>query len=83
MTIRQILYRYLDSLPECEIYGLQLQSVINAQTGKKTFASTILSYAREYADIAGATLICVSHKKSEYHYVPACKIAGAIDYNIE
>jgi hypothetical protein len=83
MTTKQALYKYLDTLEECNLYGLELQRLINGITGKSTYASTILSYMREYVDIAGAELKCVSNKKSEYHYVPGIKISGAIGYNIE
>ena len=83
LSVRQTLFRYLDSLPACKIYGLHLQSTINGITGKRTFASTILGYAKDYADRAGADFICTNIKESEYSYVPGCKIAGALDYGKE
>lgn len=82
-SVRQVLFRYLDSLPACKIYGLQLQSTINGITGKKTFASTILGYAKDYADRSGSNFICTNIKESEYNYVPCVKIAGALDYGKE
>lgn len=52
-------------------------------TGRKTFASTLLKYAKEYADISGADFICTNIKESEYSFVPNVKIAGALDYGKE
>lgn len=83
MTVKQVLFNYLDSLPESFVYGLHLQAKINSITGKKTFASTILSYVREYADISGSDFICVSRQESKYHFVPGIKISGCLGYNKE
>lgn len=83
LSVRQTLFRYLDSLPECTIYGLHLQMTINGITGKATFASTILSYAKDYADRSGATFECLKKQESKYHYIPCVKISGALDYGKE
>lgn len=77
-SVRQALFKYLDRHPGGIIYGLHLQKKINAQTGKETFASTILNYAKDYADRAGAEFICIKGRESKYQYTPGCKISGAL-----
>ena len=83
LSVRQVLFRYLDSLPACKIYGLHLQSTINGMTGKKTFASTLLKYSSDYCQISGATMECTKRQESEYIFTPGAKIAGALDYSKE
>ena len=71
-------YKYLD---ECEspkvISGLYLQSDINAITNKQTYASTILDYARDYADITGSEFKCIDNQKSMYSFVREHKLCNA------
>jgi len=39
---------------------------------------TLLKYAREYADISGASFECLDKAKSKYFYKPGYKIAGRL-----
>lgn len=61
------------------ITGWELFAAMESRTGKRTYPGTLLQYAREYADIAGATLECVSARESRYQYTPECKVAGAYE----
>jgi hypothetical protein len=78
LSVRQAVFKYLDHQPAGIIYGLHLQQTINAKTKKETFASTILKYAKDYADASGAELICLKKQESKYQFTPGFKIFGAL-----
>lgn len=77
-SVKFYVYKYFD---ECEspktVSGLYLQSDINSITGKQTYASTILDYARDYADITGSEFKCVDNQKSMYRFVRENKLCNA------
>jgi len=74
MTAKQQLFTILDNLPERDISGWQLFSMMDGYN----YPTTLLQYAREYCDLSGAILTMVDHQRSIYHFVPGAKIAGAI-----
>lgn len=78
MTLRKIIFKFLDNQQECNISGWQLFNIIHNATGKSPYPTTILQICREYADITGADFICVNHSKSIYKYIPGIKIGNAI-----
>jgi hypothetical protein len=78
MSVKSELWKYLDNLPQCEISSWQLYDAMHAITGRCTLPSTLISYAREYADISGSEFTCFDNQKSEYKYIPGHKISGAI-----
>lgn len=77
-SVRQTVYRFLENHEAGIIFGLQLTKHINLVTGKETYAGTILSYAKQYADASGASFDCLSIKESKYRYEPGFKIVGGI-----
>lgn len=77
-TLRQSVFEYLDSLPECNLSGWQLHDEMLARTGEHHYPETILKSCRVYADISGASFTCVDKQRSIYHFITGCKIAGAI-----
>lgn len=74
MTIKARLFGVLDSLPERDISGWQLFEMMPGHA----YPSTLLQYAREYAELSGASFDIVDHERSVYHFIPGAKIAGAI-----
>ena len=80
MSVRQSLFRYLDEQPSRTITAWNLFDVMEARTGRKTMPATLMQYARDYADISGASLVCINPQESRYRYEPGAKIAGALDY---
>ena len=76
--IKASLYRYLDALPAGKISAWELFAAMQARTGRKTMPSTLLQYARDYADASGASFVCVDPAESTYRYEPGFKIAGAL-----
>lgn len=52
MTVTKTVYNYLDTLKDGTIIsGWSLFDKINSITGKKTYPSTLLSYARIYCKL--------------------------------
>lgn len=78
MTIKAALRRFMDSREGGEITGWELFEAVRAATGRATYPETLLHYAREYCDIAGASLECLSRADSRYHYTPGARISGAV-----
>ena len=78
MSVKSALWKYLDNLPQCEISSWQLYDAMFALTGRHTLPSTLLSYAREYADQSGCDITCIDNQRSIYRYTPGYKISGAI-----
>jgi hypothetical protein len=69
-SVKFYVYRYLDKCDSpCIISGLHLQKTINSITNKETYASTILDYVRDYADITGSEFKCIHNQKSMYNFV--------------
>ena len=71
MTITRTLYKIMDTLPERDISGWQLFDMVSSVTGKDTYPSTLISMARDYADITGSDFDCVDRQKSIYHFKPS------------
>ena len=78
MNVKRELFKLLDALPAQEISGWRLYELMLMRTKRHTYPQTLLNYAREYADIAGAEFKCVDYERSIYQYKPNLKIAGAI-----
>ena len=78
MTIKAALWAFLDQLGPGTISGWRLFEEMLARTGRKTYPSTLIEYAREYADFSGAAFECVDPARSVYRYTPGMRIAGAI-----
>jgi hypothetical protein len=79
MTIRSALFAYLDAMPSTDLTGWQLQQAMERATKRRPYPSTILGYARDYADRAGASFTCVDPIQSRYHFEPGARISGAIE----
>lgn len=78
MSVRQSLFDYLDARPGGPISGWELFEDMARRTGRKTYPATLLQYAREYAELSGASFDVVDHERSIYHFIPGAKIAGSI-----
>lgn len=78
MSIRREVFKILDSLPETKISGWKLHEMIYFRTGRMPYPPTLLQYARDYADISGATFECVDPQKSVYRFVPGFGIGKAL-----
>ncbi|MBU1081638.1 MAG: hypothetical protein KKB59_14240 [Spirochaetes bacterium] len=78
MSVKQVLFEYLDTLAAGSISGWRLFEDIAKRTGRKTYPQTLLDYAREYTELAGAEFNCIDNQKSVYFYKPGAKIASAI-----
>lgn len=76
--IKKTFFKFMDTMPETKFGSWDLYSVMFSKTGVKTLPATLIQYAREYADIAGATLECIKPEESIYKYIPGCKIGDAI-----
>ena len=83
MSVKSALWKYLDNLSRCEISSWQLYDAMYALTGRHTLPSTLLSYAREYADLSGSDFTCIDNQRSIYRYTPGYKISGAITGGME
>jgi hypothetical protein len=83
MTARRVLYRVLDELPARVITGRELSIMVNTLSGRDTYPSTLLGYAREYADISAAEFRCIDPGHSIYLFKPGFKIGNAILEGIE
>jgi hypothetical protein len=77
------MFNYLDLCGEVNISGWDLYDWISSTHGTQTYPSTLIKYAKEYADISGASFICVDRARSVYHFVPGFKIESAIIQGLE
>lgn len=76
--VKKSLFAYMDTMPRSTFGAWELYAAMYARTGIKTMPSTLLQYAREYADISGASLECIKPDESTYKFTPGFKISGAI-----
>ena len=83
MTVKQALFQYLDSCENKNISGWDLYDIISSTHGTQTYPSTLIKYAKEYADISGASFICVDRQTSMYHFTQGYKIESAILQGVE
>jgi len=78
-SVKFYVYKYLDQIESpCQISGLHFQKAINSITGKETYASTILDYIRDYADITGSDFKCENNQKSLYSFIREHKLENAL-----
>jgi hypothetical protein len=78
-SIKKDLFRFLDSIESPKIFhGWWLQKRMFSITGKQTYPSTLLDYAREYADITGSDFVCLNKALSKYKFERIHKISKAI-----
>ena len=79
MSIKQTVFNYLDSIKSPSNFsGWELQQKLKSITGKNTYPSTLLKYAREYADISGSTLKCLDVKESQYSFCRQFSLGNSI-----
>jgi len=78
MTLKAVVFETLDNLTEPKVSGWRLFDLVYLRTGRRPYPSTILGYAREWADISGGTFECVDPQNSVYKIEVCAKIAGAI-----
>lgn len=78
MTIKAHLWELLDDMPSRIISGWQLYDMMYARTGKNTYPSKLLDYARDYCDRAGGSFECIDRAESKYLYKPGFKISGSL-----
>lgn len=78
MTIKAHLWELLDSLPRGIISGWDLYDLMFARTHEKTYPPNLIKYAKDYADRAGGSFVCVCRAESKYLYEPGVKIAGSL-----
>ena len=79
MTVTKTVYNYFDNLKDGTIIsGWELFNIINSKTGKKTYPSTLLHMARNYADESGGELECISVKESKYKFHKGYTLGNAI-----
>ena len=48
------------------------------RTLRRTYPATLIQYARDYADISGASFSCVDPQESRYHFTPGVKLGNAL-----
>jgi hypothetical protein len=77
-SARQIVFAFLDAHPGGVITGWELFDYVRPRTGRLTYPSTLIGYARDYASIAGASFDCVDPIHSKYNYRRGCGLADAI-----
>ena len=78
-SVKKIFYDFLDSVESPIILsGWEIQKCLYEKTFKHTYPSTLLKYARDYADATGSDFICLDKKKSKYKFVRFVKFEGAI-----
>lgn len=78
MTIKAAVFGILDHMPPRTISGWELFELAHKETGQKTYPSTLLQYAREYAELSGASFKPLDPARSIYLYRPGIEISGAI-----
>lgn len=77
--VKTKLYNYLDEMQSPRVFGgWDLHTEMFSITGKHTYPSTLLDYAREYADETGSNLTCLDKNKSIYKFERAHKYGNAI-----
>lgn len=78
-NVKKIFYDFLDSVESPIILsGWEIQKRLYEKTFKHTYPSTLLRYARDYADITGSDFTCLDKKKSIYKFERFAKFDGAI-----
>ena len=78
-NVKKIFYDFLDSVESPIILsGWEIQKCLYEKTFKHTYPSTLLRYARDYADITGSDFICLDKKESKYKFERFVKLEGAI-----
>jgi hypothetical protein len=83
MTIKQVVFQYLDSCPEKLITGWCLFDEIRPLTGRETYPSTLIEYCKLYADITSGSFKCVNRQKSIYKFILGFGIGSARIEGIE
>ena len=77
MSIKYKVFAFLDSCDSKVISGWDLYDAVNPITGHRTYPSTLIDYAKEYADCTGATFECVNRAKSKYNFVQGFRMESA------
>lgn len=78
MTVKEAVFEYFDSLQSCNISGWKLFDHIASVTGKHSYPTTLLNYAREYADISAGSFNCIDNQRSIYHFEKGFVLGPAI-----
>jgi len=78
-NVKKIFYDFLDSVESPIILsGWEIQKCLYEKTFKHTYPSTLLKYARDYADVTGSDFICLDKKESKYKFVRFVKFGDAV-----
>lgn len=83
MTVRKAVFEYLDSIDSCNISGWKLFDHIASVTGRHSYPTTLLNYAREYADISGGKFKCIDNQRSIYQFEKGIILGSAILSGVE
>lgn len=79
VNVKKIFYDFLDNVETpAFLSGWEIQKSLYEKTFKHTYPSTLLKYARDYADATGSDFICLDKKESKYKFERLTKFGDAI-----